>query len=91
MARLTPAPHSADGTRIAAYITSPRETAKVGLWDIATGRQLLVLEGHTGTSGEGGIAFDTSDETASSRPHTSPRANAVEVKIWNATPMTERP
>ena len=77
---------STAGTRIAAYITSPRETAKVGLWDIATGRQLLVLEGHTGSSGEGGIAFDTSDERILSTAHLA-SANAVEVKIWNATPL----
>src|SRR5262249_15567799 len=42
---------SPDGARLAAYSVPWSQPAEVSLWDVATGRQLLVLKGHTGTLG----------------------------------------
>jgi WD40 repeat protein len=81
---------NADGTRIPAYLSSFMETAKLGLWDVATGRQLLVLEGHTGIGGRCAIAFDSRGERILSTAHLSSQS-AIEAKIWDASPWTGQP
>jgi len=83
---------SPDGTRLAAHIGSPARLVEVGLWDASTGRQLLVLKGHTGVSSQsalasqGGLAFSSSGDRIISTGNPL-GANAVEVKIWDATPL----
>jgi WD40 repeat protein len=83
---------SPDGTRLAAHIGSPAKPVEVGLWDAGTGRQLLVLKGHTGVASgsalasQGGLAFSPSGDRIISTGNPL-GANAVEVKIWDATPL----
>jgi WD40 repeat protein len=77
---------SPDGTRLAAYSALVPQAAEVSLWDVATGRPLLVLKGHTGVSSLDGIAFSPSEERIVSTA-TLMGTKAVEVKTWDATPL----
>jgi WD40 repeat protein len=77
---------SPDGTRLAAYSALLPQPAEVCLWDVATGRQLLVLKGHAGSSSLDALAFSpTGDRIVSTA--SLPATNAVEVKTWDATPL----
>src|SRR5262249_37668936 len=77
---------SPDGTRLAAYSTLKLQPAEVSLWDVATGRQLLVLKGHAGTSAWDGIAFSPSGDRIVSTAWLR-GTDTVEVKTWDATPL----
>jgi WD40 repeat protein len=77
---------SPDGTRLAAYSAFRPQPAEVSLWDVATGRQLLVLKGHTGISATDAIAFSPSGDRIVSTANLL-GSNAVEVKTWDATPL----
>jgi WD40 repeat protein len=80
---------SPDGTRLAAYTAPLPQPAEVGLWDVATGRQLLVLKGHEGSSWWwNGIAFSPSGDRIVSTARL-PAVNAIEVKTWDAAPLQE--
>ncbi len=79
---------SPDGTRLAAHSALLPQPAEVSLWEVATGRQLLVLKGHAGTSVADGIAFSPSGDRIVSTA-TLWGTNAVEVKTWDATPLPE--
>jgi WD40 repeat protein len=51
---------SPDGSRVAAFIGSLIQRPEVGLWDVLTGRLVLVLRGHSGddfSAKDHGIAF----------------------------------
>lgn len=80
---------SPDGARLAAHIARYPQPAEVGLWDVATGRQLLVLKGHAGVSMLGGFAFSPSGDRIVSTALLL-GTNAVEVKTWDATPLPAR-
>jgi WD40 repeat protein len=75
-----------DGTRLAAFSAPLPQLAEVSLWDVATGRQLLVLKGHTGVSSMNGIAFSPTGDRIISTASLQ-ETNAVEVKTWDATPL----
>jgi WD40 repeat protein len=79
---------SPDGARLAAYSALSPQPAEVSLWDVATGRQLLVLKGHRGASAfsSNGIAFSPSGDRIVSTADLW-ETNAVEVKTWDATPL----
>jgi serine/threonine protein kinase/WD40 repeat protein len=77
---------SPDGTRLAAFSALVPQPAEVSLWDVATGRQLLVLKGHTGVSSMDAMAFSPSGDRIISTASLW-GTNAVEVKTWDATPM----
>lgn len=79
---------SPDGTQLAAYSALLPCSAEVSLWDVATGRQLLVLKGHAGESAEDGIAFSPSGNQIVSTASLRGRS-AIEVKTWDATPLPE--
>jgi WD40 repeat protein len=77
---------SPDGTRLAAFSALLPQPAEVSLWDVTTGRQLLVLKGHAGISAQDGLAFSpTGDRIVSTASLWG--TNAVEVKTWDATPL----
>ncbi len=85
---------SPDGTRIAANLSQDYMAVEVGLWDVPTGRQLLVLRGHEGSQAAwepAGLAFSPAGDRIVSTAHlSSPRA--VEVRIWDGTPYrADRP
>jgi WD40 repeat protein len=78
---------SPDGTRLAAFCAFYPQPAEVSLWDVATGRQLLVLKGHAGSSWFwNGIAFSPSGDRIVSTARLQ-GVNAIEVKTWDATPL----
>jgi serine/threonine protein kinase/WD40 repeat protein len=77
---------SPDGTRLAAHSALQPQAAEVGLWEVATGRQLLVLKGHAGISAQDGIAFSPSGDRIVSAALLR-GTNAVEVRTWDATPL----
>src|SRR5262249_38716762 len=78
---------SPDGTRLAAYSALVPQAAEVSLWDVATGRPLLVLKGHTGVSSLDGIAFSPNGDRIVSTA-TLMGTKAVEVKPGDATLLT---
>jgi hypothetical protein len=78
---------SPDATRLAAHSAVVPHPAEVSLWEVATGRQLLVVKGHTGASSVDGIGFGPSGDRIVSTA-TLWGTNAVEVKTWDATPLT---
>jgi WD40 repeat protein len=77
---------SPDGTRLAAYSAFAPQVAEVSLWDVATGRRVLVLKGHTGISGTDGIAFSPSGDRIVSTTNLW-GTEVVEVKTWDARPL----
>jgi serine/threonine protein kinase/WD40 repeat protein len=81
---------SPDGTRLAAHSAISPQAAEVSLWDVATGRVLLVLKGHTGTWSLNGIAFNPCGDRLVSTASLW-GTNGVEVKTWDATPLAGRP
>jgi serine/threonine protein kinase/WD40 repeat protein len=85
---------SPDGSRVAAFVGSLMQAPEVGLWDVATGRQVLVLRGHAGHSVDHGIAFlpdrDQILSVALLLPAVSRPACQFEVKVWDATPWREK-
>ena len=84
---------SPDGTRIAGVYDSM--TAEVGLWDAATGRQMLALKGHgvNTSSRSSGIAFSPDGRrilSAVGRSRIATGSSAeLEVRLWDATPLQE--
>jgi serine/threonine protein kinase/WD40 repeat protein len=80
---------SPDGARLAAYSALLPHPAEVSLWDVATGRQLLVLKGHASASATDGIAFNPSGDRIVSTAGLW-GAHSVEVKTWDATPISAR-
>jgi WD40 repeat protein len=80
---------SPDGARLAACITPFPQPVEVSLWDVATGRQLLVLKGHAGSSWFWNtIAFNSSGDRIVSTARLQ-EVHAIEVKTWDATPLPE--
>jgi serine/threonine protein kinase/WD40 repeat protein len=77
---------SPDGTRLAAYSALLPQPAEVSMWDVATGRQLLVLKGHRGISATDAIAFSPNGDRIVSTANLV-GLNALEVKMWDATPL----
>jgi serine/threonine protein kinase/WD40 repeat protein len=77
---------SPDGARLVAFSALLPQAAEVCLWDVATGRQVLVLKGHAGSSSHEALAFSPSGERIVSTA-SMPGTNAVEVKTWDATPL----
>ncbi len=84
-----------DGSRIAGVYGS--SAAEVGLWDAATGRQVLALKGHglNSNSMYSGIAFSPDGHQIVSAVPRSVLANSVskqaEIKLWDAAPWTGTP
>jgi serine/threonine protein kinase/WD40 repeat protein len=77
---------SPDGSRVAAYSAHMPQPAEVCLWEVTTGRQLLVLKGHAGSSAQDKIAFSPGGDRLVSTASLW-GTNAVEVKTWDATPL----
>jgi WD40 repeat protein len=79
---------SPDGARLAAFSAPYPQSAEVSLWDVATGRQLLVLKGHAGSASRFGIgiAFSPSGDRIVSTTHL-PAVRGIEVRTWDATPL----
>jgi WD40 repeat protein len=89
---------SPDGSRVAAFIGSLIQTPEVGLWDVVTGRLVLVLRGHAGhdfKTQDHGIAFlpdrDQILSIAGLSPGVSRPTCQFEVKVWDATPWAGKP
>ncbi len=91
---------SADGSRIAAVYGgqySDATSAEVGLWDVATGRQVLLLKGHglNTAPAANGIAFSPDGRRIVSAVGRRAEANVdtlqVEIRTWDATPWTGTP
>ena len=89
---------SPDGSRIACVYGSATmpaaASAEVGLWDAATGRQLLALKGHgpSTLSSYSGIAFSEDGRkiisaVGQSRIMSGP-GEQIEIRTWDATPWT---
>ncbi len=92
---------SPDGSRITGVmgtgtLLAPM-SAEVGLWDAATGRQVLALKGHSfnTASAAKGIAFSPDGRRIVSAVGRSLIANSVmrqiEIRHWDATPWTGTP
>jgi eukaryotic-like serine/threonine-protein kinase len=77
---------SPDGARVAAFSAIQPQPAEVSLWGVATGRLLLVLKGHAGSSSQDGIAFSRSGDRIVSTA-SGPGEIGVEMKVWDATPL----
>lgn len=91
---------NADGSRIAAVYGgqySDATSASVGLWDVATGRQVLLLKGHSLNTAPAanGIAFTPDGHRIVSAVGRRTEANGdtlqVEIRTWDATPGDDRP
>jgi WD40 repeat protein len=86
---------SRDGSRLAAFVGSILQTPEIGLWDVATGRQVLVLKGHAGFAQDFGIAFIPDRDQILSVTHLAPDVSRptsqYEFKIWDGTPWTNKP
>ena len=67
-------------------LTTADSANTIRLWDVATGRQLLVLKGHAGSASTEGLAFVPSGDRIVSTALLQ-GANAIEVKTWDATPL----
>jgi WD40 repeat protein len=84
---------SHDGTRLAARLSPERMAIELGVWDVETGRQLMVLRGHEGCAANGmqtGLAFSPAGDRIVSTAHlAAPRA--VEVRIWDGRPYPANP
>jgi serine/threonine protein kinase/WD40 repeat protein len=94
----TGATFSPDGSRVAAFIGSLTPTPEVGLWDVVTGRLVLVLRGHSSHEfkpQDHGIAFlpdrDQILSIAGLSPGVSRPTCQFEVKVWDATPWAGKP
>ncbi len=81
---------SADGTRVAANLYSDYASVALGLWDVPSGRQLLVLRGHEGSETfplQTGLAISPKGDRIISTARL-PSRTAVEIRTWDATPWT---
>ncbi len=83
---------SPDGKRIAAFLGSgsSNQTAEVGLWDAASGRQVLVLKGHDDRATPAGIVFLPGGDQILSVAELSPGRGTLAVRLWDATPWPEK-
>jgi serine/threonine protein kinase/WD40 repeat protein len=94
---------SHDGTRIAASLRNNQSPGpgkpEVGVWDAATGRQVLVLKGPASyiyaIPTLHGIAFSPDGNQILSASQRNPRglgaAEESEIKVWDATPWPAKP
>ena len=91
---------SADGARIAGVYGSQYSdgtSAEVGLWDVATGRQVLLLKGHGLNTARmaNGVAFSPDGRRIVSAAARSDVVEVgpsqVEIRTWDATPWTGTP
>jgi WD40 repeat protein len=59
----------------------------VGLWDLPSGRELLLLKGHAGMAWDDGLAFTPDGHQLISTASAEP-GESVEVKVWDARPLS---
>ena len=80
--------YSPDGSRLAGYISTGFGEAEIGLCYADSGRQLMVLKGHTGTVFYDNVVFDPTGNRIISAAFSE--SNNLEVKTWDATPWLEQ-